>query len=88
MGDSRGLVKASWPFGKITLFGDRLVLNAGFKSFELMYADIDYVKFRYIQLQIEHGNPSVPEHVDVNGFLIPSQIKKAIQAHGLPIEVR
>jgi len=53
-----------------------------------MYADIDYVKFRYIQLQFEHENPSVPEHVDVNGFFIPSQIKKTIQEHGLPIEIR
>ncbi len=86
MGDAKGLVKATWPFGRIILFEDRILLNAGFKNFGLFYNEIELIKFLPFQVQIEHRSLTVPEHVDINGFLIPHQIRRAIDFHKLPIE--
>ncbi len=86
VGDAKGLVKATWPFGRIILFEDRILLNAGFKNFGLFYNEIELIKFLPFQVQIEHRSLTVPEHVDINGFLIPHQIKRAIAFHKLPIE--
>jgi hypothetical protein len=56
-----------------------------FKSFELFYSDIDHICFKSFQVQIEHHNPNVPEHVDLNGFLISNSLKRAIREYGLPL---
>jgi hypothetical protein len=86
VGDTKGLARATWPFGRITLFEDHILLNAGFKSFELFYSEIKRIKFSPFQVQIEHQSQTVPEHVDINGFIIPYQIKHVIAVHKLPIE--
>ena len=85
VGDARGLAKATWPFGRVTLLQHRILLNAGFKRFELFYNEIKRIRFLPFQVQIEHNSQTVPEHVDLNGFLIPKQIRQAIAAHNLPI---
>jgi hypothetical protein len=85
VGDSKGLARATWPFGRVTLLEDKILVDAGFKRFELLYSEIEHIKFMPFQVQIEHRNRTVPEHVEINGFVIPHQIKRAIKAHKLPI---
>jgi hypothetical protein len=85
VGDAKGLAKATWPFGRIKLLEDRIFLNAGFKSFELLYSEIKRIRYLPFQVQIEHKSQTVPEHVDLNGFLIPKHVRQAIAAHNLPV---
>ena len=87
VGDSSEYAKASWPFGKVTFYDGTLVLEVGFKSYRLPYSDIDQICFKSFQVQIEHHNPDVPEHVDLNGFLIPNSLRKAILDYGLPLKM-
>ena len=86
VGDASSLAKATWPFGKVALLQDRILLSAGFKRFELLYSEIKLIRFLPFQVQIEHQSQTVPEQVDVNGFLIPKQIRQVIADHNLPIQ--
>jgi len=88
VGDSSGYAKASWPFGKVTFYDDILVLEVGFRSYRLSHSDIAHLCFKSFQVQIEHHNPDVPEHVDLNGFLISNTLKKAILDYGLPLKMK
>jgi hypothetical protein len=87
VGDSSNLAKASWPFGRVIFFEDQLVLEVGFKSYRLAFSEIRLIRFRTVQVQIEHRNPDVPEHVDLNGFLVSRSLRRAIQEHGLPLSI-
>ena len=85
VGDATSLAKATWPFGRVTLLQDRILLSAGFKRFELLYSEIKRIRILPFQVQIEHQSQTVPEHVDVNGFLISKQIRQVIVDHNLQI---
>ena len=85
VGDASSLAKATWPFGKVTLFQDRILLRSGFQRFDLLYSEIKLIRFLPFQVQIEHQSQTVPEQVDVNGLLTPRQFRQVLADHNLPI---
>ena len=70
------------------LYGDRIVLDARVEKYELLISDIDYCQFNFLQVNIEHHNPSVPKELSINGVFISRIVKKAIAQHDLPIKLR
>jgi hypothetical protein len=64
-----------------------LVLDIGFKTYRLSHSDIEQISFRTLRVQIEHQNPDVPEHLDLNGFLISNSLRNAIIEHGVPVKM-
>lgn len=53
-GDLPKLVTCSWPLGSVTMYSDRLVVNAGVELYELAYEGIDHLQINPIQVHIEH----------------------------------
>jgi hypothetical protein len=87
-GEFPKLVKCSWPRGKVSLYEDRMILDARAERYELQYSEIDCCSFNLLQVNIEHHNPSVPKDISINGILVSRAIKKAIREHHLPIRVK
>ena len=87
-GEFPKLVKCSWPLGKVTLYEDRVVLDARVEKYELLYSDIECFQFKVAQVNIEHHDPNVSKDISINGMFIPRIIKKAIRQHDLPIRTR
>jgi hypothetical protein len=87
-GEFPKLVKCSWPLGRVTLYRDRIVLDARMEKYELLFSEIDYCQFNFIQVNIEHHNPSLPRDLSIDGVFISRIIKQTIAQHDLPVEVR
>ena len=87
-GEFPKLVTCSWPLGKVALYRDRFVLDARVEKYELLFSDIDYCQFNFLQVNIEHRNPSVPRDLSINGIFISRIIKKTIVQYDLPVDVR
>ena len=87
-GEFPKLVKCSWPLGKVTLYEDRIVLDARVESFELLFSDIDHFQFNVLQVNIEHHNPNVMKDISVNGIFSSRAIRKAITQHRLPVTIK
>jgi hypothetical protein len=86
-GEFPKLVRCSWPLGKVTLYRDRIVLDARVERYELLFSEIDSCRFNFLQVNIEHHNPDVPKELSINGVFISRVIKNAIVQHGLPVRV-
>ncbi len=87
-GEFPKLVKCDWPLGRVALYRDRIVLDARVEKYELLFSDIDYCQFNFIQVNIEHHSPSVPRELSINGVFISRIIKNTIVQHDLPIKLR
>jgi hypothetical protein len=79
------IVKASWPFGKVTLFQDHLTLSAVFEEYTLSYSDIEIVEFQLMRVIFHHHNSQIPKTLMLSGPLIPGIIRRAIKQFNLPI---
>jgi hypothetical protein len=87
-GEFPKLVKCNWPLGKVVLYKDRIILDARAEKYELLYSDVDYSQFNFMQVNIEHHNPNVARDISINGILISRIIKKTIMRHHLPIRMK
>ncbi len=86
-GEFPKLVTCKWPLGKVTLYNDRIVLDARVEKYEILFSDIDHFQFNVLQVNIEHHNPKIIKDISVNGILASRAIRKAIVRHRLPIKI-
>ena len=86
-GEFPKLVTCKWPLGKVTLYNDRIVLDARVEKYEILFSDIDHFQFNVLQVNIEHHNPKIIKDISVNGILASRAIRKAIVRHQLPIKI-
>ena len=87
-GEFPKLVTCNWPLGKVTLYDDRIVLDARVETYELLFSDIDHLQFNFLQVNIEHHNPNVIKDISVNGVRASRAIRNAIVRHRLPIKIK
>ena len=86
-GEFPKLVTCKWPLGKVTLYNDRIVLDARVEKYEILFSDIDHFQFNVLQVNIEHHNPKIIKDISVNGILASRAIRKAIVRHRLPEKI-
>jgi len=86
-GEFPRLVTCRWPLGRVTLYKDRIVLDARAEKYELLFSEIEHFQFNIFQVNIEHHNPDVINDISVNGILASKAIRKAIIRHRLPVKI-
>jgi len=86
-GEFPKLVTCNWPLGIVTLYQDRIILDARVEKYELLFLDIEHFQFNIYQVNIEHSNPNVIKDISVNGIFTARAIRKAIVRHRLPVKV-
>ena len=86
-GEFPKLVTCKWPLGRVTLYQDRIVLDARVETYELLFSEIDHFQCNALQINIEHHNPTVIKNISVNGIFASRAIRKAIERHRLPVKV-
>ena len=86
-GEFPRLVTCKWPLGRVTLYKDRIVLDARAEKYELLFSEIEHFQFNLFQVNIEHHNPDVINDISVNGILTSKAIRKAIVRHRLPEKI-
>lgn len=86
-GDFPKLVTCKWPLGRVTLYQDRIVLDARAEKYELLFSDIEHFQFNLLQVNIEHSNPDVVKDISINGIFTPRAIRKTIVRHRLPVKI-
>ena len=79
----------SWlqPLGRVTLYQDRIVIDARVEKYELLFSEIEHFQFNAFQVNIEHHNPNVIRDISVNGIFSSRAIRKAIMQHRLPVRI-
>ena len=86
-GEFPKLVTCKWPLGRVTLYQDRIILDARVEKYELLFTEIEHFQFNVFQVNIEHHNPNVIKDISVNGILSSRAIRKAIVRHRLPVKI-
>jgi hypothetical protein len=86
-GEFPKLVTCKWPLGRVTLYQDRIILDARIEKYELLFSEIEHFQFNLFQVNIEHHNPDVINDISVNGIITSRAIRKAIVLHRLPIKI-
>ena len=86
-GEFPKLVTCKWPLGRVTLYQDRIILDARVEKYELLFSEIEHFRFNIFQVNIEHHNPNVIKDISVNGILTSRAIRKAIVRHRLPLKI-
>ena len=86
-GEFPKLVTCKWPLGRVTLYQDRIILDARIEKYELLFSEIEHFQFNLFQVNIEHHNPDVINDISVNGILTSKAIRKAIVRHRLPVKI-
>ncbi len=84
-GEFPELVTCSRPLGSVTLYRDRLLVNAGVERYELAYEDMTVC--RSTRSNIEHHHPAVIKDITINGILAARRIRRAIERDGLSIDI-
>ena len=84
-GELPKLVVCKWPLGRVTLYRDRIVLDARVETYELLYSEIDRFQFNPVQVNIEHHRPDVASDISINGIFISRMIKAAVKRFDLPV---
>ena len=86
-GEFPKLVTCKWPLGRVTLYQDRIIIDARIEKYELLFSEIEHFQFNLFQVNIEHHNPDVINDISVNGILTSKVIRKAIVRHRLPVKI-
>ena len=86
-GEFPRLLTCRWPLGRVTLYKDRIVLDARVEKYELMFSEIEHFQFNLFQVNVEHHNPDVINDISVNGILTSRAIRKAILRNRLPVKI-
>jgi hypothetical protein len=86
-GEFPKLVTCNWPLGQVTLYQDRIILDARVEKYELLFSEIEHFQFNVFQVNIEHHNPNVIKDISVNGFFASRAIRKAILRYRLPVKI-
>ena len=86
-GEFPKLVTCKWPLGRVTIYQDRIILDARIEKYELLFSEIEHFQFKVFQVNIEHHNPNVIKDISVNGIFTSRAIRKAIVQHRLPVKI-
>jgi hypothetical protein len=86
-GEFPKLITCKWPLGRVTLYQDRIIMDARVEKYELLLSEIDHFEFNFFQVNIEHHNPNVIRDISVNGIFTSRAIHNAIARHRLPVKV-
>ena len=86
-GEFPKLVRCKWPLGRVTLYHDRIVLDARVEKYELMFDDIKHFQINAFQVNIEHRNPNVIKDISINGIFTARTMRKAIKQYRLPLKI-
>ena len=86
-GEFPKLVTCKWPLRRVTLYQDRIILDARIEKYELLFSEFEHFQFNLFQVNIEHHNPDVINDISVNGILTSKAIRKAIVRHRLPVKI-
>ncbi len=86
-GEFPKLVTCKWPLGRVTLYQDRIILDARVEKYELLFSEIEHFQFNVFQVNIEHHNPNVIKDISVNGIFTSWVIRKAIVRYRLPVKI-
>lgn len=86
-GEFPKLVTCKWPLGRVTLYKDRIILDARVEKYELFFSEINHFQFNVFQVNIEHHNPNVIRDISVNGIFSSRAIRKAILRYRLPVKI-
>ena len=86
-GEFPKLVTCKWPLGRVTLYQDRVILDARVEKYELLFSEIEHFQFNVFQVNIEHHNPNVIKDISVNGIFTSRAIRKAIVRYRLPVKI-
>lgn len=86
-GEYPKLVTCKWPLGRVSLYQDRIILDARVEKYELLFSEIEHFRFNVFQVNIEHHNPNVIKDISVNGIFTSRAIRKAIVQHRLPVKI-
>jgi hypothetical protein len=81
------LVTCKWPLGRVTLYQDRIILDARVEKYELLFSEIEHFQFNVLQVNIEHHNPNLCKDISINGILISRAMRKVIMRHRLPVKI-
>ena len=82
------LISCRWPLGRVTVTDDRFIFDLRIRKFELLFSNVDYIAFNFLQANFEYHQPDLPANLSLNGLLIARQIKNLIIRHNLPVSVR
>ena len=90
--DLGGRRVASWPFSKIQLFKNYLILKILGKEFRIEYKNINEIRKEFPQqIRIDHHEPSIEEYVEITGLgtssILLKKLKEVIQREKLPLKV-
>jgi len=58
-GEYPKLVTCKWPLGRVSVYQDRIILDARVEKYELLFSEIEHFQFNVFQVNIEHHNPNV-----------------------------
>ena len=86
-GEFPKLVTCKWPLGRVTIYQDRIILDARIEKYQLMFSEIEHFQFNVFQVNIEHHNPNVIKDISVNGIFTSWAIRKAIVRYRLPVKI-
>jgi hypothetical protein len=86
-GEFPKLVTCKWPLGRVTLYQDRIILDARVEKYKLLFSEIKHFRFNVLQVNIEHHNPNVIKDISVNGIFSSRAIRKTIVRHRLPVKI-
>jgi len=86
-GEFPKLITCKWPLGRVTLYQDRIILDARIEKYELLFSEIDHFQFNVFQVNIVHHNPNVITDISVNGIFTSRAIRKTIVRHHLPVNI-
>ena len=86
-GEFPKLVTCKWPLGRVSVYQDRIILDARVEKYELLFSEIEHFQFNVFQVNIEHHNPNVIKDISVNGIFTSRAIRKAIVQHQSPVKV-
>jgi hypothetical protein len=85
------ILEVSWPFSKLFLYSNSLVINVFGKEYKLLFQDITSIKKHFFGIKITHKSKTVPKYVWVSGLFCGSllyiKIKKINKLNGLNLPI-
>ena len=80
--------KISWPFGKLTMYQDHLVIRLFFMTLELDYSRIQVIrKGFFLNALVKHTDSSAPDYISLFGIGLLDDIRRTNRRDRLDLKV-
>ena len=88
-GLARRRSKITWPFGKLRLYEDRLVIRLFIGEHTIPLSDITSIeRHMFFQVRIKHSNPHVPQYVAIHGWGLLGGLQRVARQKRMPLPFR